>query len=117
MDSSAFGPSGSGHVVATAEVTESADLWASNGKQADSYSTTYQASTGGGRSAGGCWWSPRVRGAPACIAAPDACPSAAPALLLTRLRLPSTHPLAQVEYMLVLSDGAWRIASALVLGK
>ena len=44
VDASAFTPAdGSGHVRVLATVDESADLFASNGKQGDSYTTTYQA--------------------------------------------------------------------------
>jgi hypothetical protein len=44
IDASAFTPAdGCGHVRVLATVDESADLFASNGKQGDSYKTTYQA--------------------------------------------------------------------------
>lgn len=42
IDASSVSEDGSGHITVLATVSESAALWASNGKQADSYHTTYQ---------------------------------------------------------------------------
>ena len=42
IDASSVAEDGSGHITVLATVSESAALWASNGKQADSYHTTYQ---------------------------------------------------------------------------
>jgi hypothetical protein len=42
IDGGSVAADGSGHITVLGTVTESAALWASNGKQADSYHTTYQ---------------------------------------------------------------------------
>lgn len=42
IDASTVAADGSGYITVLATVTESAGLWASNGKQADSYHTVYQ---------------------------------------------------------------------------
>ena len=57
IDTGSVAADGSGHITVLATVSESAGLWASNGKQADSYHTTYQASAAAaaaGRCFAGC---------------------------------------------------------------
>ena len=52
IDGGSVAADGSGHITVLATISESAGLWASNGKQADSYHTTYQ--VGGCRSVERC---------------------------------------------------------------
>ena len=87
LDAAALGPDGRGHVVATADVSESADLWASNGKQADSYATTYSVGVDACCVAGDWWpcrWGIQQRGGRVQLPARAPTPtSLQPALLAT----------------------------------
>ena len=116
-------------VVVQATVDESADLWASNGKQGDSYRTQYQV-----LAFARVWWGGECPGrgsregeghSCACSYASQSIPPLPPWHLPARLPLlvSCLHPTPlprppQVEYTMVAgADGAWRITSALVLGR
>ena len=55
MDCSGLAPGGSGQATVMATVDESADLWATSGKKADSYRTAYRVEYKLARGAAGGW--------------------------------------------------------------